>query len=199
MNMAFVCCCDVPCCATTSYTITTVPSLVYSLTCGTDQEYVTISKNLNLPGYNPVIKGVVAPPLGCSLACNYTQVQPSGGIFCACFHPRCSGLGVTWTYTAYASIKSFRNFGGTYTHELGIFHLWSTSGFGAPAPFTVGCTWVLTKTDKCPNGTYAAFNSGWIDCNGVPRTTGTNYSLSAGGPTKPTIVFGAPSTVPVVA
>jgi hypothetical protein len=196
-------CCN--CCSTTSFSVTSVPSLIYTLTCGTNLQYATISKNLNTPGFNPVVKGALTPPFGCSVPCSYRQAEappfPGGGIFCSCAHVPCSGLGNSWAYNAYANISSFRNSSGTYTHVLGLSHRWRTLGTAFPplADFYVACTWLLTKSDKCPNGTYAALNSTWTDCNGVLKTTGTSYTLSAGGPTVPTCVFGTPSGVPVVA
>lgn len=189
------------CCSTTSYAITTVPSLLYSLTCGSDQNYATVANiNLNAPGFNAMTKGALTPPLGCSVPCNYRQANPGGGVSCGCFHPRCSGTGVSWSYTAYAGVSTYRNSSGTFTHVLVLSHQWgtSTSGPTGRPPFTVGCTWSLTKADKCPNGTYATLGSTWTDCGGSSHTEGTYYTLD-GQSGKPTISWGSPSTVPVVA
>ena len=200
MSLHRVCCCP-QCCTTTSFSITTLPSVSYTLACGTNAEYTNgggTAKNLNaitpnalLQSANPLFPGTCATP------CIYATTSNVGS---GVFFSRCPGAvwGNTWTYAAGARCEIIQNNSGSYTAVVNLFHVWSNTGSGPAAmpTFTIGVRMGLNiASDLCPDGTYS--NGGtFTACNSSSITVGTYTTIPTGGPT---VTFGTPSGTLVLA
>ena len=202
-------CCCVGCCATTSFAVTQLPSVPYTLACATAGANAGLYTNANgtlrnlnnlLP--NPIVQAADPQHPGlCTTECRYIN-GIGNDRQSSLFFPRCSAPTCTnWTWAVRAELEIRRadpNVGLPYAMLLTISHIWrqlSSSGPCVVPQFTVTHTLVRLSADNCPDGSYNVGTS-WTDCQGVTRSYTPSITSGLG---VPTATFGTPTGAAIIA
>lgn len=199
MSLHRRCCCD--CCSTSSYSLTTLPGLTYTIACGTNGEYMsttaTYDFGANPPGYGIATRGINSTPSNCFSRCYWLTV-PAEQKHSLVFVPRCSsGCGQTWNYYTSWSLNMIRDSSNAWRGDLQVSHVWYSTATGpcAVPSFSVNLRFSrsLSGTNPCPAGSYS-FTS-FTRCDSVAYSAGTSQSTGTG---LPTVTFNALTVSPVV-
>jgi len=196
------CCCA--CCGTTSYLLTGLPSITYTLACGTNNRYTDgggNTFNLNTPGYGLATQAVSSPVPECFNKC-YWVTAPAEYQYHGTFYATCGSACANWSfYNAWSiNIVTDNQSPGVRWAIVNMSHVWYSPVASGPcvvAPFSVGVKYKKQISGLCPDGAYSSYTTTSLTrCNGVAETLGVWTNIAAGGPT---VTWGTASGVPTVA